>query len=73
MTDGNFIVDNYHKHLDECEQCRNHPFNNCPKGTRLLSETINGISEVGRRHGELWNKRLKVNHRTLQRKRKREK
>jgi len=29
-------TDDYHEHLDECEQCREHPFNQCPTGNELL-------------------------------------
>ena len=27
----------YHAHLDKCAQCRNHPFNLCPVGAKLLT------------------------------------
>ncbi len=26
----------FHQHLDECEQCRNHPFSLCKEGQELL-------------------------------------
>jgi hypothetical protein len=26
----------FHKHLDDCERCRNHPFNLCEEGYLLL-------------------------------------
>lgn len=26
----------FHQHLDVCTQCRNHPFNLCEEGVRLL-------------------------------------
>jgi hypothetical protein len=29
----------FHRHLDECKQCENQPFDLCPTGTRLLEET----------------------------------
>ena len=29
--------DAFHDHLDKCAQCRNHPFNLCPKGAALLT------------------------------------
>jgi hypothetical protein len=29
----------FHAHLDECEQCRNHPFELCSKGAQLLVQT----------------------------------
>lgn len=30
----------FHKHLDQCKQCREHPFALCPEGTRLLKQTV---------------------------------
>jgi hypothetical protein len=32
--------DAYHRHLDACAQCRNHPFNQCAVGARLLREAV---------------------------------
>lgn len=29
----------FHNHLDSCQQCREHPFNLCPEGARILKET----------------------------------
>lgn len=29
----------FHAHLDECEQCRNHPFKLCHAGAALLRAT----------------------------------
>jgi len=29
-------IKKFHAHLDECAQCRNHPFGLCPTGARLL-------------------------------------
>lgn len=29
-------IDAYHEHLDVCEQCEQHPFNQCPEGMKLL-------------------------------------
>ena len=31
-------IDKFHAHLDICSQCRNHPFNLCPTGAKLLKE-----------------------------------
>lgn len=31
-----FAGDAFHAHLDECEQCREHPFNLCAVGESLL-------------------------------------
>lgn len=36
----------YHAHLDVCEQCEQHPFDQCPEGARLLlaaGEAATGI------------------------------
>jgi hypothetical protein len=33
----------FHKHLDKCEQCREHPFNLCPIGAFLLITTCQAI------------------------------
>ena len=30
----------FYRHLDECEQCRNHPFNLCVVGQRKIREAI---------------------------------
>lgn len=35
-------IDRFHRHLDECRQCRDHPFELCPHGMRLLMATDNG-------------------------------
>jgi hypothetical protein len=32
-------IDAFHAHLDACEQCRNGPFNLCPRGATLLQQT----------------------------------
>ena len=32
----------FHKHLDICSQCRNHCFNLCPTGARLLKYAATG-------------------------------
>lgn len=32
----------FHKHLDECSQCRNHPFNLCLAGAKLLKYAATG-------------------------------
>lgn len=31
------FVSQFHAHLDECETCREHPFDLCPLGHRLLT------------------------------------
>jgi len=33
-------VDKFHAHLDECERCRDNPFDLCPKGYVLLTEVV---------------------------------
>ena len=30
-------VADFHKHLDECKQCRENPFGLCPKGVILIN------------------------------------
>ena len=30
----------FHKHLDECIQCREHPFDLCPIGIKLLKAVV---------------------------------
>lgn len=37
--------DKFHKHLDQCEQCRNHPFALCPEGANLLREAAEGVGK----------------------------
>lgn len=38
-------MERFHAHLDECDQCRNHPFALCAKGGPLLRATVDD-SEV---------------------------
>lgn len=33
-------VDNFHDHLDACEQCREHPLDLCGLGTLLLAQVV---------------------------------
>lgn len=42
-------VQEFHAHLDACEQCREHPFNLCPEGEKLLHQAGQTI---------LWSHRL---------------
>lgn len=48
ILDQQRAENDYHTHLDECEQCEQHPFDQCPIGQRLLDafgSTINkGVS-----------------------------
>jgi len=30
----------FHAHLDDCQQCHNHPLDLCPIGARLLREAV---------------------------------
>jgi hypothetical protein len=32
------VAPKFHAHLDECKQCREHPFGLCSTGSRLLTE-----------------------------------
>lgn len=38
-------IGNFHDHLDICEQCRNHCFDLCPIGARLLREAVESVSK----------------------------
>lgn len=35
-------IDKFHKHLDICAQCRNHPFDLCSEGAKLLKYAATG-------------------------------
>lgn len=35
--------DKFHAHLDICKQCREHPFNLCAEGSRVLFEAATGL------------------------------
>ncbi len=37
---------NFHKHLDECKQCKEQPFNLCSKGKELI-KTLESPNEKG--------------------------
>jgi len=37
-ADAFSVVDSFHAHLDECSQCREHPFNLCAVGQKRLVE-----------------------------------
>lgn len=30
----------FHRHLDQCQQCRDQPFNLCPSGYLLLNQAV---------------------------------
>lgn len=32
------LIDEFHEHLDRCDQCRNHPFDLCKEGESLLKK-----------------------------------
>ena len=40
-----YRIDKFHAHLDICIQCRNHPFDLCKEGTRLLMYAVTGIRD----------------------------
>jgi hypothetical protein len=40
----------YHKHLDVCAQCRDHPFALCAVGARLLESTASALAESAERY-----------------------
>ena len=33
----NKLRDEYHAHLDVCQQCERNPFNQCPKGNEIMT------------------------------------
>jgi len=43
---GRTAADTYHAHLDDCEQCRNRPFEQCPIGQLLLTATGAGAADA---------------------------
>lgn len=43
--------DDFHKHLDECQQCRENPFKLCLTGARLLETAAMAALENLRRKG----------------------
>lgn len=38
--------DAFHRHLDQCQQCREHPFDLCDEGARLLHAAV-GVRRAG--------------------------
>ena len=40
------LIDDFHGHLDECSQCRNHPFGLCPTGAALLKKAGEAGAEL---------------------------
>ena len=38
------VADEFHSHLDECKQCRDHPFALCPIGRVLLLKVNHPVS-----------------------------
>lgn len=40
-------IDAFHAHLDECEQCREEPFNLCPMGAELIVEITKEMDALG--------------------------
>ena len=44
--------DVFHKHLDVCKQCADHPFDLCPIGAKLIEEAARELSPTGRRPSE---------------------
>ena len=39
-------INEFHKHLDECSQCENHPFNLCPKGADLIKKPVEASTYI---------------------------
>ena len=40
---GPSATDQFHNHLDVCQQCANQPFNMCPVGVDLLHKAVESI------------------------------
>ncbi len=40
------LIDEFHAHLDECAQCRNHPFGLCATGAALLKKAGEAGAEL---------------------------
>jgi hypothetical protein len=40
------IYEDFHKHLDVCDQCSNNPFSLCPEGARIMQGTSDKIFGV---------------------------
>lgn len=40
------LIPAFHEHLDECAQCRNHPFDLCGVGATLLRLAATGIHPI---------------------------
>jgi hypothetical protein len=36
----------FHNHLDVCDQCREHPFNLCSTGDKLLKDAASGLAST---------------------------
>lgn len=36
----------FHRHLDECQQCREHPFDLCPEGAKALNDAVRTLKGV---------------------------
>jgi hypothetical protein len=39
------IIDKFYEHLDACEQCRNHPFDLCLTGDKLLIKAATTLTD----------------------------
>jgi hypothetical protein len=64
MVDINYRPDpdKFHKHLDECKQCRDNPFDLCPVGHVILTgELTEGKNEMGEQ-----NRDMQSNHSTVE-------
>lgn len=65
-------VRRFHTHLDECAQCRDHPFDLCEVGASLLVEAGHKEQEVMRREAKLILRAPSLDHPALQRKRRKD-
>lgn len=39
-------IDMFHDHLDHCARCREHPFDLCQLGNKLLWSVVDGADEI---------------------------
>jgi hypothetical protein len=46
LTEKQIAVDNFHKHLDNCKQCEQNPFDLCYTGKQLLANTFSDNNKI---------------------------
>lgn len=45
-------VNQFHDHLDVCAQCANNPFALCPRGAKLLGQSVEEVATLDEREVE---------------------